>query len=516
MPTKQVIYGEDARKKLMSGVEKLSKAVVTTLGPKGRNVSIDRSWGYPQVVHDGVTVAKEMSLSDKFENMGVKLVIQAASNTNDLAGDGTTTATLLAHSIIEEGLRSVSAGTNPMGIKNDLEGAKDLVVEELMQFSEPISTKEDKAKVATISAQDPVLGELIAEAMEKVGHGGSVTVEESGMDLGVEYKEGLSFDKGYLSHYFITDTVKLQCEIEDTFVLVTDWKIDRANQLIPLLDKLLKESKKLVVIADNVDADALVMLVKNKIAGNLDTVAIAAPGFGDKKTVVLEDIAILTGAKFITSSTGMKMEDVEIEDLGRAEKVVVTRAETTIVGGRGEKDAIAQRVEHIQNLISKSTSPYDLEKLQERFGSLSGGVAVINVGGATETETKEKKLRIEDAVNATQAAVEAGIVEGGGLALFKAREVLDRNILGHNILYRALERPLRVIVENAGHDSGEIIERVKRTGEGLNVMTDEFVDMKKAGIIDPTKVTISALTNAVSVAIMILTTECLMADEDDI
>ena len=510
-----VIYGDEARKKLKEGVDKLARAVVTTLGPKGRNVSIHRGWGV-HTIHDGVSVARSLSFKDKYQDIGAKLVTQASSRTNDVAGDGTTTATLLTQSIVHEGFQNLVAGVNAMSLRKDLESAKGIVIENLREQSEPISTKEDKRRVATISSQNEEMGELIAEALEKVGDNGIVSIEESGKDLEVEYKEGMQFDKGYLNHAFITDFSKLKCEIKDCFVMVTDKSLNTQEDIFGILEKVQPISKRIAIIAENVSGDALGILLANKVKGNIEAVAIAAPEFGDKRTNLLEDIAAVTGATLISDINGLSLKDASVEHLGRVEKITVSRDETILVGGRGEQEAIDNRVSMIKTQLSQTKSEYDKEKLQERLAKLSSGAAVISVGASTESETMERKLRVEDAVNATKAAVEEGIVEGGGMALFRAREKLDRSLLGHDIMYRALEKPLRTIVENAGLDSGEIIAEIKRTDKGFDVMSETFVDMKEAGIIDPAKVTISAVTNAVSSAIMILTTDCLVIpDEED-
>src|SRR3989344_4422048 len=507
MSVKQIIYGDEARKKLKAGVDKLAKAVVTTLGPKGRNVGLDKSWGSPQVVHDGVTVAKEIELEDKFENMGAQLVREAASQTNDKAGDGTTTATLLAQAIVEEGLRNISAGANPMILKK-------------------ISTKEEKAQIATISAQSSEIGNMIAEAMEKVGDNGVITVEESkGFEMELEYKEGMQFDKGYASPYFVTNPDRMESEIQNPYILVTDTKISNIQDLLPMLENLVKVSKNLVIVADDIEGEALATLVVNKLRGTFNALAVKAPGFGDRRKAMLEDLAVLTGANVISEETGRKLDSVKVEDLGRAERVVATKDDTVIVGGKGTKKDLEDRIAQIHKQIDQSDSDYDKEKLVERLAKLTGGVAVVQVGAATETELKEKKLRVEDAVNATKAAVEEGVVPGGGVAFLRARTVLEKSKLqgeeatGAEILYKALEKPIRMIVENAGEDSGRVMGNIERKAQeeknpniGLNVLTMEYVDLVKDGIIDPAKVARSALQNAVSVAIMILTTESLVAD----
>ena len=528
---KNIIYDEEARKKLKSGIDKLAKAVVTTLGPKGRNVSMAKSWGTPQVVHDGVTVAKEIELADPFENMGAQLVKEAATRTNDVAGDGTTTAILLAQAIVEEGLKNVSAGANPMILRKGLEMAAEKTVAEIKKLSAEISTKEERAQVATISAQSEKIGSIISEAMEKVGENGVLTVGESkGLEMELEYKEGMQFDKGYSSPYFVTDPEKMVAEIEDPYILVTDSKISSIQELLPMLENLVKVSKNLVIISQGIDGEALATLVVNKLRGTFNALALEVPGFGDRKKAILEDIAVLTSATLISGDTGRELASVTVDDLGKAEKVISTKDNSTIVGGQGAKEKIDARVDQIKAQMEQSTSDYDKDKLKERMAKLSGGVAVINVGAATETELKEKKLRVEDAVNATKAAVEEGIVPGGGVAFYRAREVIKDLKLegdastGTSILYSALDRPIRRLIENAGKDAGEVLAGMthfakssdykgKKGNVGFNVMSLEYSDMIKDGIIDPTKVVRVALQNAVSVAIMVLTTDCLIADE---
>jgi len=528
---KNIIYDEEARQKLKSGIDKLAKAVVTTLGPKGRNVAMAKSWGSPQVVHDGVTVAKEIELSDPFENMGAQLVKEAATKTNDVAGDGTTTAALLTQAIVAEGLKNISAGANPMILRRGLEEASKKVVEEIKNMSAEISTKEERAQVATISAQSEEIGSIISEAMEKVGENGVLTVGESkGLEMELEYKEGMQFDKGYSSPYFVTDSEKMVAEIEDPYVLVTDSKISSIQDLLPMLENLVKVSKNLVIVSQGIDGEALATLVVNKLRGTFNALALEAPGFGDRKKAILEDIAVLTGATLISEDTGRDLASVTIDDLGKAEKIISTKDDSTIVGGQGAKEKIDNRINQIRAQMEQSSSDYDKDKLKERMAKLSGGVAVINVGAATEIELKEKKLRVEDAVNATKAAVEEGIVPGGGVAFYKAREVIKKWKLegdektGANVLLAALDRPIRRLIENAGKDAGEILAGMSQFAEsseykgkkenvGFNVMTLEYGDMLKEGIIDPAKVARTALQNAVSVAIMVLTTDCLIADE---
>ena len=500
---KQIIYGDEARAKLKAGVDKLARAVSTTLGPKGRNVALEKSFGAPQVVHDGVTVAKEIELEDKFENMGAQLVREASSRTNDIAGDGTTTATVLAQALVEEGLKNVSAGANPMILRKGLEKATIAVVEEIKKLAKPIKSKEEKSQVATNSAQNDEIGALIAEAMEHVGETGVITVEESkGFEMEWEHKDGMQFDKGYASAYFVTNADKMEAEINDPYILVTDTKVTNMQDMLPMLEGLLKQSKNLVIIADDVDGEALATLVVNKIRGTFNALAVKAPGFGDRKKAMLEDIAVLTGAILISEDTGRKLESVTVADLGRAERIVSTKDDTIIVGGMGKENEITARVRQIEAQISTTTSDYDKEKLVERLAKLSGGIAVIKVGAASETELKEKKLRVEDAVNATKAAVEEGIVAGGGVALLRAREAIlklkleGEEEIGAKALYRALEKPARLIIENAGEDSGKVLANLtrqalddKNPNLGFNVFTMEFTDMLKAGIIDPAKVT---------------------------
>jgi chaperonin GroEL len=526
MAPKQIIYGDEARKKLKAGVDKLAKAVVTTLGPKGRNVGIDKNWGVPQVIHDGVSIAKEIELEDKFENMGAQLVKEAASKTNDVAGDGTTTSTMLAQAIIEAGMRVISTGVNPMTLRKGLEKASEASISEIKKLSKKVSTKEEKAQVAINSAQDIEIGNLIAEAMEKVGNDGVITVEESrGLELELNYKEGMQFDKGYISPYFITNPERMEAVLENPYFLITDSKISSIQEILPLLEQLMKVSKNLVIIADDIEGDALTTLVVNKLRGTFNPVAIKAPGFGDRRKEMLEDLASLTGATVISTETGKKLDAASMEDLGRADKISVSKDETVIVGGHGEKKKVKERISLIKKQLETSESDYDKEKLTERIAKLSGGVAVISVGANTEAELKEKKLRVEDAVNATKAAVEEGIVAGGGVTLLRIRRAIDNLKLegeekvGASILRDALEKPLRVIVENAGEDSGRILSNIERIQEekknhniGFNVMTMEYSDMISEGILDPAKVTRSALQNAVSVATMILTTECLITD----
>ncbi|KKP69110.1 chaperonin GroL [candidate division CPR3 bacterium GWF2_35_18] len=519
---KQLVYGDDARKKMKSGVDQIALAVKTTLGPKGRNVALDKKWGAPDVTHDGVTVAKEIELKDPFENMGAQLLKEAASKTNDIAGDGTTTSVVLAQAIVTEGLKNITAGANPMMIRRGLEKAADAIVSELKKMAKRISTKEEKAQVATISAADPQIGNLIAEAMEQVGDDGVITVEESkGLEMEKEHKEGMLFDKGYVSTYFVTNTDRMEAEIENPYILITDKKISGMSDLLPMLENFVKVSKDLVIIADDIEGEALATLVVNKLRGTFNVLAVKAPGFGDRRKEMLEDIAILTGGTVISEDAGRKLDNVKIEDLGRAEKVVANKDETTIVGGKGKKHDLEARVSQIRKQISETTSEFDREKLEERLAKLSGGVVVLKVGAATEIELKEKKHRVEDAVQATKAAVEEGIISGGGVALIRARKVLENlkgytkeELVGAEIIRQAMEEPIRQIAANAGVDAGWVVKEVeKNKGDyGFNVVTMEFGKMIEKGIIDPVKVTRSAVQNATSVATMILTTECLVTD----
>jgi len=525
---KQLLFGEEARRGLKRGIDTLAKAVITTLGPKGRNVALDKKWGAPTITHDGVTVAKEIELKDPYENMGAQLLKEAATKTNDIAGDGTTTATLLAYIIITEGMKNVAAGANPMLLKRGiLEGAK-AVAKAIDEQSIPVTTKDEIANVAAISAQDREIGELIAEVMDKVGKDGVVTVEESkGLEFETEYVEGMQFDRGYISAYFITNPETMECVIEEPYILIHDKKISAAEDLMPILEKLVQQGKReLVVIAEDVDGAALATLVVNKLRGMLNCVAVKAPGFGDRRKAMLQDIAILTGGRVITEEEGRKLESATIADLGRADKVIVTKDDTTIVGGRGDERAIKGRMEQIKVEIEKSTSDYDREKLQERLAKLAGGVAIIRVGAATETELKEKKHRVEDALSATRAAIEEGIVPGGGVALVNAISALDNVKMqyrdeqtGVEILRTALEAPLQQIAENAGYDGAVVLDTVRRLQKeqnnpriGFDVLAGEYVDMVERGIIDPAKVTKGAIENAASIAAMILSTEALVTD----
>jgi len=528
MAAKQLVFSEEARRKLEKGMDILANAVVTTLGPKGRNVALDRKFGSPTITHDGVTVAKEIELEDPFENMGAQLLKEAATKTNDIAGDGTTTSTVLAHAIVTEGMKNLAAGANPMLLKLGIEAAAKAVSEEINKQAIEVTTKEEIGNVASISAQDRNIGELIAEVMDKVGKDGVITVEESkGLEFETEYVEGMQFDRGYISPYFITDSEAMEASIESPYILLHDKKISAAQDIVPLLEKLVQIGKRdLVIIAEDIDGEALATLVLNKLRGMLNVLAVKAPGFGDRRKAMLQDIAILTGGTVITEEMGRKLDSVTVADLGQAEKVVSTKDDTTIVSGKGDPEAIKARIEQIRIEIDKSTSDYDREKLQERLAKLAGGVAIIRVGAATETELKEKKHRVEDALSATRAAVEEGIVPGGGVALVNAAKVLDDlkmkyddAQIGVQIVRKALEIPMRKIASNAGKDGSVILENVRRAqvekkdkNIGYNVLTEEYVDMVKAGVIDPAKVTRGALENAASIAAMILTTEALITD----
>ena len=528
MAAKQLVFSEEARRRLQHGMDVLATAVVTTLGPKGRNVALDRKFGSPTITHDGVTVAKEIELEDPFENMGAQLLKAAATKTNDIAGDGTTTSTVLAHAIVSEGMKNLAAGFNPMLLKRGIEAATKAVSEKISEQAIEITTKEEIANVASISAQDRQIGELIAEVMDKVGKDGVITVEESkGLEFETEYVEGMQFDRGYISPYFITDPEHMEASISDAYLLIHDKKISAAADIVPILEKLVQIGKReLLIIAEDIDGEALATLVLNKLRGMLNVVAVKAPGFGDRRKAMLGDIATLTGATVISDDIGRKLESTTIADLGRAEKIVATKDDTTIVGGKGDAAAIKGRIEQIRVEMEKSTSDYDREKLNERLAKLSGGVAIIRVGAATETELKEKKHRVEDALSATRAAVEEGIVPGGGVALVNAMSAItdmkmdDEDAqIGVNIVRKALEVPLRKIAENAGQDGSVILETVRRTQKekknlniGFNVLSEKYIDMVKDGVIDPAKVTKGALENAASIAAMILTTEALVTE----
>jgi len=528
MAAKQLVFSEDARRRLQKGIDTVAEAVATTLGPKGRNVALDRKFGSPTITHDGVTVAKEIELEDPFENMGAQLLKEAATKTNDIAGDGTTTSTVLAHAIVTEGLKTLAAGANPMRLKLGIEQATDTVVEALRKMSQKIETKEEIASVATNSAADPEIGNLIADVMDKVGKDGVITVEESkSLQFETEYVEGMQFDRGYLSPYFITDPEHMEAEINEPYILIYDKKISAAADIVPILEKLVQIGKRdLVILAEDVDGEALATLVLNKLRGMLNVLAIKAPGFGDRRKAMMQDIAVLTGGQVISEETGRKLETITVQDLGQAEKIVADKDNTTIVGGKGEAAQIKGRIEQIRVEIDKSTSDYDKEKLQERLAKLSGGVAIIRVGAATETELKEKKHRVEDALSATRAAIEEGIVPGGEITFINAVSALDKvkmtgedESIGVSIVRKAIEAPIRKLAANAGKDGAVIIENVRRFAKeqnnkniGYNVLNDEYVDMLKSGIIDPLKVVRGALENAASIAAMILTTEALITD----
>lgn len=519
---KEILFNEDARRALGRGVDALANAVKVTLGPKGRNVVLDKKFGAPTITNDGVTIARDIELSDPFENMGAQLVKEVATKTNDVAGDGTTTATVLAQAMIQEGMRNVAAGANPMILKKGIELAVKTLVEEIKKKSIKVNGKEDIAQVASVSAGDTEIGGLIAEAMEKVGNDGVITVEESkGLQTDLSVVEGMQFDRGYISPYMVTDPDKMEAVMNDPYILITDRKISAIADMLPTLEKVVKQGKELLIIAEDLDGEALATLVVNKLRGTFKAVAVKAPGFGDRRKAMLEDIAILTGGTVITEDMGRKLDSVELEDLGTARQVRVSKDETVIIDGAGDNEAIKQRVAQIKNQVEETTSEFDKEKLQERLAKLSGGVAVIEVGAATEVELKDKKLRIEDALNATRAAVEEGIVAGGGTTLIDilpALETLKEEgdvQTGINLVKRAVEEPLRQIAYNAGLEGSVVVERVKNTdaGVGFNALTEEYVDMVKAGIVDPAKVTRSALQNAASIASLVLTTESIVADK---
>jgi len=532
MAAKQLVFSEDARRKLRTGMNMVANAVGATLGPKGRNVAVDRKFGSPTITHDGVSVAKEIELEDPFENMGAQLLKEAASKTNDIAGDGTTTSTVLAHAIVNEGLKALEAGYNPMLLKHGIQQATESVVEELRKMSVKIDTREEIASVATNSAADESIGELIAGVMDKVGKDGVITVEESkSMADETEFVEGMQFDRGYISAYFITNADQMEAIISDAYILINEKKISAAQDIVPLLEKLVQIGKReLVIIAEDIDGEALATLVLNKLRGMLNVLAVKAPGFGDRRKAMLQDIAALTGGTVISEETGRKLETATLQDLGRAEKVIADKENTTIIGGKGKKGDIEGRIKEIRSEIDKSTSDYDKEKLQERLAKLSGGVAIIRVGAATETEMKEKKHRVEDALSAARAAVEEGIVPGGEISLINAASKLDKMMkndaaddeeirVGINIVKKALEAPIRKLTANAGQDGSVIIDTIRRTAIekknkniGYNVLTGKYVDMIEAGVIDPVKVVRGALENAASIAAMILTTDVLITD----
>ena len=519
---KEILLGEEGRRAMQRGVDTLANTVKVTLGPKGRNVVLDKKFGAPLITNDGVSIAREIELEDPFENMGAQLVKEVATKTNDVAGDGTTTATLLAQAIIREGLKNVTAGANPMLIRQGIKKAVDVTVEELKKISKPINGKEDIARVASISAADEEVGKLISDAMEKVGNEGVITIEESkSMGTELDVVEGMQFDRGYLSSYMVTDTEKMVADLDNPYILITDKKITNIQEILPILEQIVQTGKKLMIIAEDIEGEALATLVVNKLRGTFTCIAVKAPGFGDRRKEMLEDIAILTGGQVISEEIGRELKDVTLDMLGVAESVKVTKDNTTIVNGRGDKNAIKDRINQIKMRVEETTSDFDKEKLQERLAKLAGGVAVIKVGAATETELKEKKLRIEDALNATKAAVEEGIVPGGGTAYISTigavEKLTDNNAdvqVGINIVRRALEEPLRQIATNAGLEGSVIIEKVRNSevGIGFDAYNETYVDMVKTGIVDPTKVTRSALQNAASVSATFLTTEGVVAD----
>ena len=519
---KQILFDEEARRALGKGVDALANAVKVTLGPKGRNVVLDKKFGAPTITNDGVTIARDIELEDPFENMGAQLVREVATKTNDIAGDGTTTATLLAQAMIHEGMRNVAAGANPMVLKKGIETAVKTLVEEIKSVSKSVNSKSEIAQVATISSADEEIGHYIADAMEKVGKEGVITVEESkGMETSLSVVEGMQFDRGYISPYMVTDTDKMEAVMDNPYILITDKKVSTINEILPILEQVVKMGKELVIIAEDLDGEALATIVVNKLRGTFKALAVKAPGFGDRRKAMLEDIAILTGGQVISEEVGRKLDSVTIEDLGRARQVHSSKENTTIVDGMGDKDAIAARVEMIKKQIADTTSDFDKEKLQERLAKLSGGVAVIEIGAATEVEMKDKKYRVEDALNATRAAVEEGIVAGGGTTFIDILPALDKLEAegdvktGINIVRRAIEEPVRQIASNAGKEGSVVVAEVKNAGIGVgyDAAKDEYVNMIEAGIVDPAKVTRSALQNAASIAAMVLTTETLVADK---
>ncbi|WP_125763654.1 chaperonin GroEL [Companilactobacillus hulinensis] len=521
---KEIKFSEDARSKMLDGVNKLADTVKTTIGPKGRNVVLEKSYGSPEITNDGVTIAKSIELEDHFENMGAKLVSEVASKTNDIAGDGTTTATVLAQAIIKEGMKNVTAGANPVGIRTGIEMATKAAVDQLHKISHKVAGKSDIAQVASVSSASEETGKLIADAMEKVGNDGVITIEESkGIDTTLDVVEGMQFDRGYISQYMVTDNDKMEADLDNPYILITDKKISNIQDILPLLQQIVQQGKALLIIADDIDGEALPTLVLNKIRGTFNVVAVKAPGFGDRRKEQLEDIATLTGAQVITSDLGLELKDTTMDQLGTAGKITVTKDNTTIVEGAGDKGAINERVETIKKQIAETTSDFDREKLQERLAKLAGGVAVVKVGAATETELKERKYRIEDALNATRAAVEEGYVAGGGTAFLNIIDAVkavkgEGDVqTGINIVVRALEEPVRQIAENAGMEGSVIVEHMKgqKAEVGYNAATDKWENMVDAGIIDPTKVSRSALQNAASVAALLLTTEAVVADKPD-
>ena len=523
---KDLKFGEDARKSMMAGVDKLADTVKTTIGPKGRNVVLEQNYGSPTITNDGVTIAKSIDLEDHFENMGAKLVAEVASKTNDIAGDGTTTATVLTQAIVNEGMKNVTAGANPVGVRRGIEKATKAAVAGLHKMSHDVKTKDDIAQIASISAANPEVGKLIADAMEKVGHDGVITIEDSrGVETSVDVVEGMSFDRGYMSQYVVTDNDKMEADLDNPYILITDKKISNIQDILPLLQSVVQQGRALLIIADDITGEALPTLVLNKIRGTFNVCSVKAPGFGDRRKAQLQDIAILTGGTVISDDLGMQLKDVTIDQLGQANKVTVTKDATTIVDGNGDKAAIADRVDQIKQAIAKTTSDFDKEKLQERLAKLSGGVAVVKVGAATETELKEKKYRIEDALNATRAAVQEGFVPGGGTALVNVipdieaveKDVSGDEATGVKIVKNALEAPVRQIAENAGVEGSVIVNQLKneKPGVGYNAADGKFEDMIDAGIVDPTKVTRSALQNATSVSALLLTTEAVVADKPE-
>ena len=524
MPAKQLLFDEDARRRLKDGVDALADAVRVTLGPRGRNVILEKKFGPPAIVDDGVSVAKEIELKDPFENLGAQLAREVASKTNDVAGDGTTTATVLAQAIVREGLRVVAAGANPMSLKRGLERSVEAVIEGIRDVAKPVAGKEQIAQVATISGHDPEIGEIIADVMEKVGKDGVITVEEGkGIRMETEFVEGMQLDRGYVSPYFATNQDRMEASIDDPYILITDKRLSGVAELLPTLERILQVTKSIVIIADDVEGEALATLVVNKLRGTINALAIKAPSFGDRREAILEDIAILTGGTFITEKMGRKLDNVQVSDLGRARRVVATKEDTVIIEGHGSDEAIQARIKQIKAQSEDVASEFDREKLQERLAKLAGGVAVIKVGAATEVELKERKLRVEDALSATRAAVEEGIVPGGGVALIRAQKRLDKlekelsadERTGVGILRKALEEPLRMIAENAGQEGMVVVDEVKRskdTNYGYDAATNEYVDLLTHGIIDPAKVTRTALENAASIAALVLTTESLVTE----
>ena len=521
---KEIKFSEDARNEMLHGVDKLANTVKTTMGPKGRNVVLEQSYGTPTITNDGVTIAKSIELENHFENMGAKLVSEVASKTNDIAGDGTTTATVLTQAIVNAGMKNVTAGANPVGVRRGIDKATRAAVEALKKMSHDVKTKDDIAQIASISADNKEVGKLIADAMEKVGNDGVITLEDSrGVDTSVDVVEGMSFDRGYMSQYMVTDNDKMEADLDNPYILITDKKISNIQDILPLLQSVVQEGRALLIIADDITGEALPTLVLNKIRGTFNVVAVKAPGFGDRRKAQLQDIAVLTGGTVISDDLGMNLKEATVDQLGQANKVTVTKDSTTIVDGAGAKEAIAERVDQIKQAISKATSDFDKEKLQERLAKLSGGVAVVRVGAATETEMKEKKYRIEDALNATRAAVQEGFVPGGGTALVNVLPALDKveatgdEATGVQIVKAALEAPVRQIAENAGVEGSVIVNQLKseKPGIGYNAADGKFEDMVEAGIVDPTKVTRSALQNAASVSALLLTTEAVVADKPE-